>query len=512
MVDANVKSGSGFAKRVLINIFWGQVGQIAQVGLGFLFSILVVRGLGPALYGVYGLIFSIIGVASLLTSLGSVEIFSRYLPIISKEGGIEKVAYLVRHIFGNRLLATLGIVAVMLVGRDYFSSLFNQPILSSDIWLILILLFSQVLIELFVGLYTALLQTKSLVSARVITQIVNLLACLWLFGVLGPSIEATVIGTLAGSFIGICMYVIGMREYWKPITLIKIDVRPIYSFGLVAWLTNLVTFGLANQSDVLLLGLLLRDSTQVGYYNAALMPLAKLSTLILSGWLPLTLPTLSEKHNIHSDTTMEQTFQAYLKFMIIMTVPSFLFLAFNGHMIVNTLYSDTFLPSVLIFQVYAGFSLFFYLLGPGLATNTLYIVGKQKYVLVLRVIGGCLNILLDVLLIPQLGALGAVIGTALSGSITSFIEIVLVYRYTSFHYPFTFAIKTILASITAMLIVSLIFTVNNLALLCGAFILFIGMFLLILFVLKPLTNTDEVILHQIYVRIRGHNRIKDLTH
>lgn len=499
MVDADARPRTDFAKRVSINIFWGQVGQIAQIGLGFLFSIVMARGLGPSLYGIYSLVFAVIGLASMLTSFAFGEILSRYIPrLIREDEGPGRVSYLVRRLFRDRILATLGIGILLYAGRDSLSALFfKQDSISPYFELLILLLLSQVLIELFVGLYTSLLRMKGLFGARTAIQGASLVSALLLFWLIGSTVESALIATLIGSLVGLFLFVRGDGKFWLAASTVPYNVRPIYAFGLVVSLTNFAAFVLGPQFGVVMLSSLLKDSVQVGYYNVALMPIARLSSFMLGGWLPLALPTLSEKWKIGDSNGLAQSWDSFIRLMIMVVVAAFVFLAFNGGVLISGLYSDAFIPSILPFQLGAAFTVLTGLLGRGLALSAMYVLGKQNYVLLLQAICGGLSILLSVLFIPRFGALGAVMAPGISGVVEAYFTIRYVRKCAALGYPAAFALKVVTASVISAILVTFFIKAGNLALLAVAGTAYLLVFLGLLIVLKALSRDDQEMVRRI---------------
>ena len=57
-------------KRFANGILWAQVGKASETALAFVLSLVVIRRLGPEGYGEYGLLLGIVGLGTMLTSLG----------------------------------------------------------------------------------------------------------------------------------------------------------------------------------------------------------------------------------------------------------------------------------------------------------------------------------------------------------------------------------------------------------------------------------------------------------
>ncbi|GAC1366527.1 MAG: hypothetical protein NVSMB42_26570 [Herpetosiphon sp.] len=104
----------------------------------------------------------------------------------------------------------------------------------------------------------------------------------------------------------------------------------------------------------------------------------------------------------------------------------------------------------MLLQVYLGFSLVGRMMGGGLNTTALYAMGRERTPLIIRLVSGGLNVVLDLVLIAWLGPLGAVLATGVAVVITGLIETVVTMRATGAIYPWAFASKVVLAALVAV--------------------------------------------------------------
>jgi PST family polysaccharide transporter len=183
----------------------------------------------------------------------------------------------------------------------------------------------------------------------------------------------------------------------------------------------LVLSGLAvyvySKIDQVMLGSLLSDTTQLGYYSVAV----KLSELF--DFIPIIiyqsvfpkLSSLKEKNQEDYINKFQIYFDIMALFWILVAVP----VSFLSPYIVNLLYGKSYAASAPILSIYvwAQFGSNF-----GLARSAyLAVEGKLQYSLYFSVIGALTNIAINYILIPKLGAIGATLATL----ITYFFVIVL---------------------------------------------------------------------------------------
>jgi O-antigen/teichoic acid export membrane protein len=132
-------------------------------------------------------------------------------------------------------------------------------------------------------------------------------------------------------------------------------------------------------------------------------------------------------------------------------------------------------------------------MGGGTHITALYALKLAKTVLVTRLVGGFMNLILDIILIPLYGAMGAILATGFAMLATVILEITYIKKFLHQTYPYVFVFK-VGGAIIASLLVLRIFPAETIFSLFGvgmAYILVLGT---ILFFMKPLNHEDKEIL------------------
>lgn len=160
--------------------------------------------------------------------------------------------------------------------------------------------------------------------------------------------------------------------------------------------------------DVVMLGFL-RDDTEVGYYNTAVKVKGILVSLVTSLGAVL-LPRLSYYVEKGARREFAAMLQKAVRFVLFAAIPLTVFFMLCARETVLVLSGGAFLPSVRPMQIILPTVL---LIG---LTNILGIqimvpTGQEKKVTLSVAIGGVVDLILNALLIPRLGAAGAAIGT-----------------------------------------------------------------------------------------------------
>ncbi|MGE5139002.1 MAG: flippase [Rudaea sp.] len=485
------------ARRIGGGLVWSQVGRIFDIGLGLLFSVLVVRVLGPGDYAVYAVAWSIVNVAALLASLGYGEVLTRFLPEYQVQDRARSTA-LVRRLFVERLLVSLIVGVGVWAGVAPLAVWTRTPVLPQVIGLVAALAVAQGVWDILVGYYTATLRMRDHALIRVIAQVTSLGLALLLFVTAGVHVWVPLVAQLASFLISVLLYLVGARHALR-LPSQSVSLSQARRYGGYVWLTNLATFGLASQIDVLLIAALLTDKAQVSYYNVAAVVLGKLYVL-LTGWNAVVIPSAAEARATLGTAGLARSFDLYMKLNLAVLVPPLFFVLGWGEPLISAVFGKPFLPAAAPLQVFALFGLLSALAGANVCQPLLYVADRQRALMWLRVAAGALNIILDVVLIPPLGAIGAVVGTGISNLVVHIAELWLLRKVVN-AYPVGVAAKLLLAGGLAFLPSLLMPDLEWVSLVGGA-ALFALVFFVVIRPLHPLSSADSATLDAVIPRLR----------
>ena len=484
--EAQDRPNTSQAQRMGGSLVWSQIGRMLDVGLGLAFAVLVVRALGPQDYAVYAVAWGIIGVAVLVASLGYSETLTRYLSIFTLCSAATAATF-VRRLLAERTFIGLLIALAVWVGVGPISAWTHTPALYQVIGLVVLLIVTQSVWDLLVAYYNASLRMRDHTAVRTVGQVSSLLVALSLFTVWGIQIWVPFVAVLTSYLVSIILYLLGVRE-----TLTSpgnpIGVRDARRFGGYVWLTNMATFGLVSQIDILLIAVLLQESSQVSFYNVAVLLLSRLYS-VLTGWTASLMPSAAEAHTLRGDAGLARSFDLYMKVNLAVLVPPFIFVAAFAHSMIVTFFGEAFAPAGSLLWIYALFSLASTFAGANVCHPILYVANRQRTLLGLRITAGALNIALDVLLIPLLGAAGAVIATSVSNLTTHTVELALLRRATQASYPVAVAAKFLGASLLATIPAMFLSNAGWISLTSGA-LMFGVIFAIVIWRMHPLAMSD----------------------
>ncbi len=170
------------------------------------------------------------------------------------------------------------------------------------------------------------------------------------------------------------------------------------------------------QTDKLMLKQMLGESS-VGYYATA-VAICSMWTFVLSAVIDSMYPTIVKSFKADQKIFERKNRQLYALVFYISVVVSIIFTLF-GQFIVHILYGEAYLPAVRPLRFITWYTAFSYF---GVARNVWMVCNeKQKYLKYMYIAAVIINIVLNLLLIPLMGASGAALASLITQICTSII-------------------------------------------------------------------------------------------
>ncbi|MDJ0752984.1 MAG: oligosaccharide flippase family protein [Ardenticatenaceae bacterium] len=432
---------------------WGQVGRVLEISANIAYSIFVIRLLSPAEYGLYSIIWSIVNTSILFISLGMEESVTRYTQsILHREG--HALGRFQRLFMRERVLISLAAGILIFLGAPLLSSWMQTPRILDSRWILSGLVFFFSIWNLFSSMYVANLRMRDYTFVRLVNQLLNLCFALAGFYWLGQRAEVALGGMIISFVIGNLLFLPLLLDRYHPSEKKKLkrepfDDQPVRRYGLSLWLTNLATYGLASQIDVLLIAGLLASQELVSFYNVPLIFLAKVTTVI-TGWQAIMLPATTRVFEMHGLSGLRTQFTLYMRVNLLLLFPLFAFIIGHASQLLVLLFREVYLPAAPNLVLMALFSAVSAAAAANIAQPFLYVLNRQNTVLVLRIAAGILNIVLDIIFIPFFGVMGAVLGTGISNLVVHSAELFLVIRAQAARIPWLFVFKTGICAAAAL--------------------------------------------------------------
>jgi O-antigen/teichoic acid export membrane protein len=201
------------------------------------------------------------------------------------------------------------------------------------------------------------------------------------------------------------------------------------SFGLKATYISLVAMVIWDKSDLVLLKALTTDIGQITFFTMAYNLVEKviLAPAVFGASLSA---SLMAQYGRDRGKTPALAAQA-IRYLYLFSLPMLLGLSLTSDPLIRVLYGSGFLPAIRVLQ-FAGVLA---ILKPvSYASDAMFrATGRQKMVVIWTTLGAFQNVLLDYLLIPRYGAVGAAIGSGVA--VSTQVVIYLIILKASFDVP-----------------------------------------------------------------------------
>jgi len=474
-----------FFKRISQAFIWNHLNKIVGYLLDFLLSVVLARGLGNYQFGIYSELWNFVFLFSLIGTFGIDTAINVYLPKFTNQPQIIS-SYLRKTMFAFGLIAC-GVILLLNFSGNYLSAFVHTPELGGLLKLtsFYIVLFSFLLIAqmILISFYAA----KFLFWVNSILKLATIIISYFILSNQG-NLNQVIIGFIVINIIISGVYFIRFFKYLRPKPAVT-KAWPYFKFGLVAWTTQFVNYLLGRYFDIFLLGYFAISKQEIGYYNIAFSITLALHYFFTSGFGGITTAAFSEFEQQHQRHSIATGWLKVTKVCIFFSLPVFLYVILNAKKIIQCIYTEAFLSSSILLQVFASFYLISVILGSGVNSSVLYAIRKEKIILYLRSALGLLNVILDILLIPYIGAMGAIIATGFATMGIISLEFRFVNKFIHLTFPLLFLSKITLASIVSLGIVQFISIANLFELILNGFS-YVLLFLFFIFFLKPFSLDD----------------------
>lgn len=215
----------------------------------------------------------------------------------------------------------------------------------------------------------------------------------------------TVLGSVGGNvfnFIRLRKYVHFREIRWRTLSLL-----PHLKASLTVFIFTIIS-SIYLQLSIVLLGFLC-DDAEVGYFGAG-MKIVRMIMMVSSAFGVVMLPRLS---NLVAENRMDEFRELSpraFEFMVFLTLPMALGVFFESPYLIHVMCGSGFEPSIPVLMITASI-IFVIGLSNVFGMQILYPLGKINLVNICTAIGAGVSLLVNVLLIPRMGAIGAAIAT-----------------------------------------------------------------------------------------------------
>lgn len=479
------------------------VGVAIGQAIAYFSRIFIARYLGPAPYGLVSLALAGLGIGATLALLGLPTGIVRYVSFYKGRGDKRRIKGTLVSSFQIAFPLSLVFGALLFLSSNWLSiNVFQEPHLAPILRVFSLAVPFYVMMELFLAGIRGFQEMRYQVGCKnliePLSRIALVAALLFLgYGVLGAAVAYVLAIILASGF---AFYLLERKIF--PVIKTKIKVismrKELFQYSWPLALVGIL-YLITSWTDTLMLGFF-KTSTEVGFYNAALPTVQVLSVVPLAFGM-IFFPVVSELYGREKIKEMKDIYKTVTKWIFLILFPLLLLMIFFSGAILNVMFGPTYvIASTALSILVVGFFVS-YLFQPG--SIILSTLKRTKLIFLSSLVTASLNVVLNYLLIPPYGIEGAAVATSLSVLSGGLSIGVFAYRLLGFQ-PFKQAhFKSLIAGLVAILLTFSIyegvsaFIGKTIHILIGAFLVFVGLYFLMLLVLRCFDRNDIMIIEAI---------------
>ncbi len=406
---------ASFSRTVLRNSAFGFAAQFATKIASFAFNILVVRQLGPELFGQYSAVNAFGATFIFMADLGlSIYAVRQIATNRDLAGGAERNAQFNGNLLALRLVLSLVASAIMLI----FATLTGRP---TTMLIGLGLVAVSWVLYAFQGSYAAMLSGYERLDVTSRAQIIYQLLFVGLGVVVALVLGWGYVALIVANVISIALLT---WLCWRGIRGLDIKIgrpnpaqwpgiiRACIPFGIVT-----LALGLSYKFDSVLLNLT-RSDAETGYYGAAYNLV--FSAVVFSNVLNTSLFPSLTRHAVTSPGELPRIYERAMRYLLMVSIPIAVAVWALSGQLVPFLFKAQFAPAVDALRILIWVVPFMYL--SEFLGYVVLISGNEKKVARSIGISTVLNIGFNLFLVPRFGYV-------IAAAMTVFTEMVLVGQY-----------------------------------------------------------------------------------
>jgi len=470
--------------------------------LGYIVRVILARNLTLEDFGLFYAIFAFLGLIGIFKSLGFDKALVKFIPefMHKKEYNFLKssiIYVVIIQIITNSII----IIAVFLLSNflavNYFQNAQAGVILRLMAIAFFIDSFMQILKTSFQG-FKKMLYFSGIDLVRMLLIIIFILIGLKLnYGILSPVYAYVITPFVLTIIFSIILVKKVFPEFFaSKFSINKKLLRKIshYSIFILATTVGGTVLG---YTDIVMLTYF-SGLTAVALYSVAL-PTTRVLLYFPRAIAGVLLPVTSELWSKQKIGVLREGMEALYKYSFIIIVPLVFMIFSFADLILNILFGTNFLEATNTMKILSIGMIFATL--TGISINFFSGIGKPQITSLMVYTAAVFNFISNLILIPILGIIGAAITTTLSHFIMMLIGLMKIKKFITIRFPVKIWIKTLIAGILFVLIISILKKVIVLNVWLETFIILIisGIIYLILLFLLKVINFKE--LKELYIRI-----------
>lgn len=396
-----------YQSKELKNASWLIGGRVAQMVLSLFVGLLTARYLGAANYGLISYAMAYVAFFTSLCTLGINSVIIKDFFEHPDEQGMAIGTTMTLRAVSSLLSALMivGIVSVIDIGE-------TETILVAALCsLSLIFQVTDTIGYWFQSRYQSKVTSIAVFFGYIIVSIYKITLLVMRKSVIWFAFSSSL------DYISITLlYLIVYRKYKGPQLSFSLEKARDLLKSSYHYILSGMMVAIYSQTDKLMIKQMLNE-TEVGYYSVASY-LCTIWFFILAAIIDSIYPTIMRLHS-QSKVLYERKNKLLYALVFYISIAFSVFFTLFGELVVGRLYGQAYLPSVPILKVITWYTAFTAL---GVARNAWIVCeNKQKYLKYMYIGAVVINIILNIILIPNFGAVGAAIASLITQIFTSLV-------------------------------------------------------------------------------------------
>lgn len=418
MIQFVFKNLSAAGKKIIRNIYWALIGKVISVLNGLFVGIIIARYLGPEEFGLMSYVISIVTVFSVISSFGldNIEIRELSKKNINKED-ILGTSFILRVILG--IITILVVVIYLIVSNED-----AEIIVLVLIYSITILLLPFNIIK---NYYISIAKNEFIAKSEIVRHIVSAIIKIIMLMFHAPLFAFIISGVVDVVFVCIgYIYLynnqIGSFKKWKYNVLLA---KKLLYESLPLFLSAIAVV-VYQQIDQIIIGNIL-TKTEVGYYSTAvkITDLFFFLPVILVQTITPFLVRLKER-DLENYLFVREKFVGLIVWVsVIISV----FVSFLSSELIHLTFGNKYVMSIPVLEILIWKTVLMAL--SATSGQVIIIDGIQKYAVYRNIIGSLFCVIMNILLVPNCGIIGAAYISLITLLITSFLANLIIPPYYS---------------------------------------------------------------------------------
>ncbi len=395
--------------KVVKNASWIIVSKVVQSLLGLVISMFTARYLGPSNFGLINYAASIVAFVVPIMRLGLDGILVQ--EIVSAKSASDENKILSTAILMNLISSVLCIIGVLA-----FVSIVNtsEPTTITVCFLYSLLLPAQA-IEMIHYWYQAKLASKYTSIVSLIAYLIVSAYKIYLLIFQKDVSWFAISNALDSLLIGLSLWIIYRKNQSSFFSFSMQVAKSLLHKGKYYIISNMMITIFVVIANIMLK--LMIDEAETGFYAAAFNCMG-MTSFVFAAIIDSMRPIIFEKKQLN-EIDFETNVSRLYSIIIYLSLAQSIVFTIGASLIINFLYGEAYQNSIVVLQVLIWQTTFSYI---GSVRNIWILANdKQKYLWLINLLGALANIVLNLIFIPNFGALGAAIATLVTQIFTNVI-------------------------------------------------------------------------------------------